>query len=243
MFMAAASLLPGSIARLAVGNSIAAKQDRAENARQVAELVCLRPESAERLATMDFRRVAEESGIEPWKLHGMADIEARRGGFAANGRSISVPELHKFSQFTFRAYDKTHPDLSIEKWIHPSKVKPGHPYRLDNEGRWDILARQAALDFDAAIRAASWGAFQIMGFNYRKLGFDAPMELVRYVYRGERAQLELAVRYLIVDGGFEPLLKNDYVSAAVVQNGPGKPKEYAAEWREASEKRRKEFYA
>lgn len=241
MLQAVAKVMPAPIARFAVGNSIAAKQDRAENARRVADLVCLRAQSPRRLEKIDFIRVAEEHGVEPWKLHALADIESRRGGFDNDGRAIAVPELHKFSEFTFRAYDKTDPDLSTAKWVHPAKVKPGHPYTLDNTGRWDILVRQAVLDFDAALKASSWGAFQIMGFNFAKLNFDAPIELVRRVYEGERAQLDLAVRYLIAEGGFDPLIKGDFVSAAIVQNGPGKPKEYAAEWRTASKTRQGQY--
>lgn len=241
MLSTVAKLMPATLARFAIGNSVAAKQDRSLNAARVAELVSLRPSTPERLQTLDYRRVAEEHGIEPWKLHGMADIESRRGGFDNDGRAIMVPELQWFSEFTFHAYDKTDPDLSIPKWIPPAKVKSGHPYLLENLGRWDVLARQAAIDFDAAIKAASWGAFQIMGFNFNKFNFSNPFELVQYVYQGERYQLDLAVRYLIADGGFEPLLKGDYYRAAIVQNGTGKPKEYAAEWKAASEARRGQY--
>lgn len=233
--------LPSALARFAVGNSLAAKQDRADNARATAELVTLKAYNPKRLEQIDFLRIAEEHGVEPWKLHGLTDIESRRGGFDNDGRAIIVPELHKFSEFTFRAYDATDPDLSIRNWTHPAKVKAGHPYTLDNPGRWDILARQAALNFDAAVRAASWGAFQIMGFNYAVLNFDTPLDLVRRVYEGERAQLDLAVRYLIAEGGFDPLLKGDFYRASIVQNGTGKPKEYAAEWKAASLKRREQY--
>ena len=233
--------LPSALARFAVGNSLAAKQDRANNARVTAELVNLKAQNPMRLERIDFQRVAEEHGVEPWKLHGLTDIESRRGGFDNDGRAIMVPELHKFSEFTLRAYDETNPDLSIRKWIHPARVKAGHPYTLDNAGRWDTLARQASLNADAAVRAASWGAFQIMGFNYAALHFDTPLELVRRIYQGERAQLDLAVRYLIAEGGFDPLLKGDFYRAAIVQNGTGKPNEYAAEWKAASLKRREQY--
>lgn len=237
-----ANRLPGAVARFAVGNALAAKQDRANNAATMAYLVGLKAQNPSRLERIDFQRVAEEHGVEPWKLHGLTDIESRKGGFDNDGRAIMVPELHKFSEFTFRAYDESDPDLSIRNWIHPAKVKAGHPYTLDNPARWDVLARQAALDFDAALRAASWGAFQIMGFNYQALNFDTPLDLVRRVYEGERAQLDIAVRFLIAEGGFGPLLKGDFYRAAIVQNGTGKPREYAAEWKAASLKRR-ELYA
>lgn len=241
MLSTVAKTFPGPLTRFAVGNAVAAKQDRAQNALRVASLVGMQPLRSSRLEKSDFVRVGEERGVEAWKLHGLTDIESRRGGFDNDGRAIMVPELHKFSEFTFQAYDKAHPDLSAKKWIHPAKVKPGHPYTLDNSGRWDVLARQAALSFDAAIKAASWGAFQIMGFNYKALNFDTPLELVRAIYEGERRQLDLAVQFLISQGGFEALLRGDYFRAAIVQNGTGKPREYAAEWKAAAEMRRGQY--
>lgn len=220
--------------RLTVGAIRDSKQDRAVNAAAVAALVCMRPVNPTRLQKADYVRVAEERGVEPWKLHGLTDIESRSGGFDNHGHAIMVPELHQFSKRTANAYDVKFPDLSIPKWIHPAKVKKGHPYLLDNLGRWDILARQAALNFDAAIASASWCAFQCMGFNFKKLNFNSPIELVQYLYLGERQQLDVAVRLLIADDGFEALVKGDYYRAAIVQNGTGKPKEYAADWARAA---------
>lgn len=236
--MLGSSPLMRAAIRLTAGAALDAKQDRAVNAALVAELVNLQPGDPARLGRVDFVRVAEERGIEPWKLHGLADIEARRGGFDNFGRATMVPELHQFSKRTAHAYDVKHPTLSIPKWIHPSKVKKGHPYLLDNLGRWDILAQQAALNFEAAIQSASWCAFQIMGFNFRKVNFDSAFDLVRYLYQGERQQLDIAVRLLIADDGFDALIKGDYYRAALVQNGDGKPKEYAAEWARAANERR-----
>lgn len=224
--------------RLTVGATLEQKQDRALNAALMSELINLKPGNPARLDKSDYVRVAEAHGVEPWKLHGLADIESRRGGFDNFGRATILPELHQFSKRTGHVYDKEFPALSIPVWIPPGKVKAGHPYKLDNLARWDLLAQQAALNFDAALEASSWGALQVMGFNYRKVNFDSAFDLVRYVYQGERQQLDIAVRLLLADDGLEPLIKGDYYRAAIVQNGPGKPKEYAAEWKHAANERK-----
>nr|WP_276511537.1 N-acetylmuramidase domain-containing protein [Cronobacter turicensis] len=43
---------------------------------------------------------------------------------------------------------------------------------IDQVSAWDTLAKAYALDADAAIKACSWGMFQIMGFNYESCGYD-----------------------------------------------------------------------
>lgn len=224
-----------------VGRLKADKQDRAANQRRIAALVDWRPPTAARLEMKDFRRAGEEHGIDPWKLHGWLDTESSRGGFDEFGHAIMVPECQEFSKRTAHFYDNTDPDLSFAHWVHPARVKSGHPYTLDNTGRWDVLVRQAVLSFDAALESASWGAFQIMGWQFEKLNFDDAHELVSAIYQGERGHLDLAIRLLVAEDGFEALLSDDWLTAARIWNGGGKAEEYASDWAKASASR-KELY-
>jgi hypothetical protein len=233
---------PKAVVRAVTGVTVGAvrdaKQDRARNAQLMAELVSLRPENAKRLDESDFRRVGEQHGVPPWKLHAMADIESNRGGFDADGRAIVVPELHQFAKRTAHAYRTSHPEFYQAEFIVPSKVPRGHPYKIDNAGRWDVLARLAALNFDAALESTSWGAFQLMGFHWRLFNFSSPLDLVRALYESERRQLDFAVRLLIAGDGFDALCAGDWKTAARCQNGPGNVASYAAKWEAAADKRR-----
>jgi len=228
--------------RSTVGNARAAKQDVAFNARRMAELIGLRAGDPRPLTKSDFIRVAERYDVEPWKIHGVIDQEVPNGtGFDNEGRMIAVPELHQWSKRTAFAYAKKFPELHQDKFIQPSRVPKGHPYRLGNLDRWDVIARMAAIDFDRALESCSFGAFQFMGFNWKKLSgpsYENAFEVVRYLYTGHRAQLDVIVRLWIADGGFEPLRKGDWVSFAKVQNGPARAVAYAGEVREKAENRR-----
>jgi hypothetical protein len=228
--------------RVTVGNALSAKQDRAENARRLADLIGLRAGDPRPLTRADYVRVAERYDVEPWKIHGVVDQEVPNGsGFDTEGRMICVPELHQWSKRTAFAYAKKCPDLHQDKFIQPSRVPKGHPYRLGNTDRWDVLARMAALDFDRALESSSFGAFQFMGFNWKKLSgpsYESVFDLVKYLYTGHRAQLDVIVRLWIADGGFEPLRRGDWVSFAKVQNGPARAIAYAGELREKAENRR-----
>lgn len=231
-----------AIIRNTVGNGLAAKQDAVANQARMAELIQLRAERPDPLSKPDFIRVAETYDVDPWKLHAIALQEAPNGsGFDADGRLIAVPELHKWTERTAHAYDLKYPEFRQDKYIDPSLVGKNHPYRIKydnssrraNEARWgEYIAPMAAIDFDRALESTSWGAFQFMGFNWRKLVrpvFDDVFDVVKYLYTSQRAQLDVAVRLLIADGGFEPLRRDNWTAFAKVQNGTRRPVAYGAE--------------
>lgn len=234
--------------RFAVGNSVAAKQDRAINARRMAELITLRATDPRPLSKLDYIECGERHDVEPWKLQAVAYQEAPGGsGFDKNGRLMAVPELHQWTKRTAHAYDKTNPEFFQDGFIHPSKVGKNHPYRIcyngdrstANEARWaEYIGPMAAIDFDRALESTTFGAFQFAGFNWRKLTnpvFDDVFEVVKYLYQSQRSQLDIACRLLIADGGFEPLRAGDYQSFAKVQNGTGRYVAYAAEVKEKAD--------
>lgn len=241
--------------RVTIGNGLAAKQDLVANQKRMAELINLRGVNLEPLKKEDFIRVGETHDIEPWKLNGVALQEVPGGsGFDSEGRLMAVPELHQWTKRTAHAYDLKYPEFRQDGFIDPAKVKKNHPYRITydgdkrraNEARWaEYIAVMAAIDFDRAIESTSWGAFQFMGFNWRKLvgpTYDDAFDVVKYLYTSQRAQLDVACRLLIADGGFEPLRRGDWVAFAKVQNGTRRPVAYAAEVKAKAENL-KRFYA
>ncbi|EOE5508324.1 N-acetylmuramidase family protein [Cronobacter sakazakii] len=93
-----------------------------------------------------------------------------RSGFNALNLPIIAYEGHIFRKYTKRKYDQTHPLLSY-KYVK----KAGPEWKknnIDQASAWDTLAKAYALDADAAIKACSWGMFQIMGFNYESCGYN-----------------------------------------------------------------------
>lgn len=235
-----------TLLRATIGNTMAAQQQRADNARRMANLITLRAGDQRPLTKIDFIRVAEEYDVEPWKLQGLALQEVPNGnGFDVNGRLVAVPELHIWTSRTAHAYDKKYPEFFQDGYIPPGKVRAGHPYRVNNEKRWgNYIGSMAAIDFDRALESTSWGAFQFMGFNWRKLkspAYENVFEVVKYLYSNQRAQLDVACRLLIADGGFEALRKGDWTTFGRVQNGRARPAAYGAEVAEKAEKFRSHY--
>ena len=70
-------------------------------------------------------------------------------------------EAHWFGKFTGYRFNSQPPDLSSTEWI-PALAA------TTRAGAWQQVRRPMALDKAAAEQATSWGAFQVMGFNWQR---------------------------------------------------------------------------
>jgi hypothetical protein len=169
----------------------------------------------------DFRLAAARLKIDGPTLKALHRVEAgRMGGFASDGSMIILFEPHLFSRHTQRKYDESHPNVSTRMWT-PSA------YPRTQAGRWAQFNEAAKLDEDAAFKSASFGAFQILGQNYRQAGFKTPQEFVLFMAQSEGAQLEAFVRVIENNKMREALDKKDWRAFARSYNGPGFAERYA----------------
>jgi hypothetical protein len=122
----------------------------------------------------------------------MAVVEVECGagkpGFDSKGRPVILYEPHVFSSKTKHAYDASHPKISYPKW------KPGNYPPPD--GVWANLRAAYALDPNAALMSASWGRFQIMGFNHKVCGVPSVEEFVLNMCESEETQLEMFLLFV-----------------------------------------------
>jgi hypothetical protein len=85
----------------------------------------------------------------------------------------------------------------------------------------------AALDEGAAIQASSWGAFQIMDFHFKSLGYESPRAM-RADMDSEQGQLEAFVRFVQADPRLlDAIKRHDRHAFAGAYNGPGQIDVYA----------------
>jgi hypothetical protein len=76
------------------------------------------------------------------------------------------------------------------------------------------------LDETAALMSASWGKFQIMGFNHSMVGFDTVQAFVASMEQGEPEQLQAFVRFVRTAGLTPSLRRLDWAGFAHGYNGP-----------------------
>lgn len=222
-------------------------RDRADAARRVAELVRLRALDMERLGQQDYRDAGAKHGIHPAALHAFADVESNGAGFGHNGRAVILFEPHIFSRETRGEWDGYAPAgmvLSYPKWCPPGKRPPGcdfHPYQLDQDGRWGLLAFAAELDFEAALKACSWGSYQILGKNHAVIGYPTAWQMVVAFHAGEHVHLDAALAFLAANDVMDAARKGQWERVITVWNGPGQVKLYLRKFTERLAERRKAY--
>jgi N-acetylmuramidase len=131
-------------------------------------------------------------------------------------------EAHHFRRLTGGRFDKTHPHLS-----HRYEDRARYPQPADQAGRWDQLMDMIALDANAALQAFSWGAFQVMGFNFAALDQPDAWTLVQWLNGGETNQLEGFFRFSQSKGIMDDWRAKRWLAGAKVYNGEANAAEYA----------------
>lgn len=155
-------------------------------------------------------RAAKTLGTDLPTVKAVAKVESAGSGFLADGRPKILFERHIFSRLTGRAHDATNPDLSSSK-------AGGY---LGGELEYPRLYRALQLDGDAAVQSASWGGFQIMGFNWRECGERSLAGFLIAMHHNADAHLALFVQF-VLGRDLAPLLRDHkWASFAEKYNGP-----------------------
>src|SRR5262244_3790371 len=120
--------------------------------------------------------ITESLQIGMAELWAVLTVETRGFGFLPDRRPLILFERHIFSRETVARFDDAHPDLS-----NPS---PGG-YGSGGAAQYERLARAIQLDRRAALRSASWGLGQVMGFNALSAGFVDVEEMTKKMVASE----------------------------------------------------------
>jgi hypothetical protein len=136
----------------------------------------------------DFNRVAAELGVSVKIIRAVRKVEAPRGPFDDQGRPSILYEKHVFSRNTGHGFDMSHPVLSARSW-QPGTYGPF-------SAQYGKLADACELDPDAAFKACSWGAFQVLGENAESIGYDSAFDMALALTESETAHLECFIRFV-----------------------------------------------
>jgi len=173
--------------------------------------------------SLEFRGMAlplDEAGMAEVRTHlrvGTAEVwavltfETRGCGFLPDRRPLILFERHKFSQETGGRFDSTHPDLS--------NPLPGG-YGAGGVAQHDRLQRAIVLDRRAALRSASWGIGQFMGFNAEIAGYANVEEMVNAMAKSENEQLLGMAKEICYHRLEQKLSRHDWAAFAYGYNGP-----------------------
>ena len=178
----------------------------------MAQAVCTRLLLFMPLTDADYQKAAEELGCEPAALKAVAAIESNGDPFLPDGRVKILFEAHIFARYTKGQFDKTHPHISSPTWNR--KLYKG------GAAEWDRMAEAIELDRKAALMSASYGMFQIMGFNFALCGFTCVEDFVNAI-KDEPGQLAAFIQFIKSNHLDDELRRKDWAGFARGFNGPG----------------------
>jgi hypothetical protein len=155
-------------------------------------------------------RAAQRLGVNAATVRAVAEIESNGSGFLPDGRPKILFERHVFhrltvGEFTARAPDLCNPD--------PGGYEGG-------AAEYSRLYRALQLDPDASLQACSWGAFQIMGFNWKACGERSLYGFLMAAHHDMDAHLSLFVAFIVSKGLAPELQRRHWARFAEVYNGP-----------------------
>lgn len=161
------------------------------------------------LQECDYVTAANLLNCEVAAIKAVDFVESKGSGFNPDGTPKILFERHKFHQKTNGIFSKNHPDVS-----NPT---PGG-YGLESN-QHNRLAEASKLNRTAALESASWGRYQIMGENWKSLGYSTLQEFINAMYANETGQLMAFVRFVKVNGLTDELQRHDWAGFAKRYNG------------------------
>ena len=204
--------------------------------------------TGEKITEEDYKTAAMELGCEVAAIRAVAEVETRQRAFDKKNRPTILYERHKFAEHTYLAnkYNTTNPDISSTKKYTPKKktkdgdvIPNSNRYGALGDHQYKRLAKAYALDKDAALKACSWGKFQIMGFNHKKAGFSTVLSYVQAMCISEKEHLKAFVNFINAKKFIKKALANkEWTAFANLYNGKRSNEEnnYDAKMKEAYNK-------
>ena len=150
------------------------------------------------------------------QIKALSDVESPKGGFNANGTPKILFERHKFWQALTKLNWITKRNEMYLKYPDICNPDAGG---YNDRPQYEKLEIAAMLNWDAAHESASWGFGQVMGFNWKALGYDSVRDFVSLMYASEGYQLDAVCRYIKVNKLDDALRRKDWAAFALGYNG------------------------
>ncbi len=179
--------------------------------------------------------LAVRIGIDKGAAVAVIAVESGGSGMGPDGRLIIRFENHLFWAY----WGKVNPAAYNQYFIFDQNTSwKGHQYRIQPNGPWlDVHQNQnsewaafnlaSTIDATAAKKSISMGLTQILGSNYRAIGYVSPDAMFAAFSADEKFQLLGFFNFVKNDQRQITALQNrDYVGFARIYNGPGQPDFY-----------------
>lgn len=166
-----------------------------------------------------IQTVADDADLDPATIKAVIKVESRGSGFDDNSRPVILFEGHIFWRelkkigMNPKTLQRSNEDIVYPRWVREH-------YQGTPIGEFDRLRRAQAIHPEAALRSASWGMFQIMGFNHKASGFDDIQSFIDAMYASEYEHIKAFISFLKSENIYRYLKAKDWANFARRYNGP-----------------------
>lgn len=167
----------------------------------------------------DFINTAKSLGIELAVLKAITLTEAKEFGFFNNGFPVILFERHKFYNFLLKETGMI--DTAKIFIAHPDICNARAGGYIGGEREITRLNKAISINETAALLSASYGLFQIMGFNFSICGYKDVNTFVSDMKASERNQLKAFTGFVKSQPKLLDALKvKNWPLVARLYNGP-----------------------
>jgi hypothetical protein len=179
------------------------------------------------LRNHDLVAAAERLGVPLAAIYAVNEVESKGKGLLDNGKPVILFERH--IMYRQLATSRNAGDDTAELKRHadqlatanPALVNPKPGGYIGGSAEHQRLAMARLIDDTAALESASWGAFQIMGFHWERLGYASVQAFVAAMSAGESQQFDAFTRFIETDPALHKALKaRKWAEFAKLYNGP-----------------------
>lgn len=170
---------------------------------------------------------AKRLDVELASIYAVNEVESQGKGFLANGKPKILFERHvMYERLALPRHEgdnvaelQRHADELAA--LYPHLVNPRYGGYIGGPGEHQRLAQARMLDTQCADESASWGAFQIMGYHWKRLGYPSLADFVTRMSQDENEQFSAFIRFIEADPALHKALKGKkWAQFAKLYNGP-----------------------
>ena len=168
------------------------------------------------LTKEDFITAGALLKCHPGMIHALALKETNGAAYLADGRPKILFERHQF----YKRLPKAIRDRAFKE--APDICNPSSGGYKGKAAEYVRLERAQAYSKSIALEAASWGQFQVMGFNAVGIGYSTVEEFVEQMYQGIDKHLLALCRFIMATpAALKGIRTQDFAMLAKAYNGSG----------------------
>lgn len=179
------------------------------------------------LKNSDLVSAAERLGVPLASVYAVNEVESKGSGFLDNGKPVILFERHIMYRQLAKVRHEGDEPAALKRHAdqlaatNPAIVNPKSGAYAGGSAEHQRLATARLIDDTAALESASWGAFQIMGLHWQRLGYNSVQDFVAAMSAGESQQFDAFVRFIETDAVLHKALKGrKWAEFAKLYNGP-----------------------